>query len=131
IIVGLVERHKKAAIGTLAVIALLAGLAWFLLHRPPAPSVELIQKRLTFNSSDNPVQSVAVSPDGKYLAYSEATGIHVKLLSTGEERLIPKPPGVPASAGWDVGSWFPDGTQLLANAWEPGGRGSMWTVSVL
>ncbi len=131
IIMGLAGRHKKAAFGTLGVIALLAGLAWFLLHRPPAPSAELIQKRLTFNSSENPVQSAAISPDGKYLAYSEATGIHVKLLSTGEERLIPKPPGVPASAAWDVASWFPDGTELLANAWEQGQRGSMWTVSVL
>ncbi len=131
IIAGLLERHKKAAMGTIAAIMVVAGIAWFLLHRPPAPSAELIQKRLTFNSSENPVQSSAISPDGKYLAYSDLAGIHVKLLSTGDERLIPKPAGVPAGADWFVGSWFPDDTQLLANAWERGGRGSVWTVSVL
>jgi Tol biopolymer transport system component len=38
---------------------------------------------------------------------------------------------VPASAYWIVASWFPDGTQLLADADEPGGRMSIWTVSVL
>jgi eukaryotic-like serine/threonine-protein kinase len=131
VIAGLVTRHKKAAIGAVAVLVALAGLAWYLLRRPPKPSAELTQKRLTFNSSENAVQSAAISPDGKYLAYSNPAGIHVKLLSTGEERLIPRPAGVPASAWWLVASWFPDGTQLLADTWEPGGRQGVWTVSVL
>ena len=117
--------------GVLSLIAV-SGLAWFLTHRAPSqPSVELTQKRLTFNSNENPVVSNAISPDGKYLAYSDPAGIHVKLISTGEERLIPKPAGVPADAEWHVESWFPDGTQLLADTYEPGGHGSMRTVSVL
>ena len=131
IIASLIKRHKKAAIGSVAVVAALVALAWFLLHRPPKPSAELTQKRLTFNSSENSVYSAVISPDGKYLAYSDRAGIHVKLLSTGEERLIPRPAGVPAGAYWGVASWFPDGTQLLADAYEPGGQKSMWTVSVL
>jgi Tol biopolymer transport system component len=111
-----------------------AGLAvaWFLFqHRPSKPSVELTQKRLKFNSSESPVDTDAISPDGKYLAYSDSAGIHVKLLSTGEEHLFPKPAGVSLSASWWLDCWFPDGTQLLADTWEPGGRESMWTVSVL
>ncbi len=130
IIAGLIRRHKKAANGSVAVVVALASLAWFLLRRPAKPSAEL-QKRLTFNSSENPVESAAISPDGKYLAYSDPTGIHVRLLSTGEERLIPSPAGVPAAAGWHLDSWFPDGTQLLADAYELGRRKSMWAVSVL
>ena len=128
---SLIKRHKKAAIGTVAAVVALVGLAWFFLRRPPKPSAELTQKRLTINSSENTVQSDAISPDGKYLAYSDPAGIHVKLLSTSEERLIPRPAGVPAAAYWDVVSWFPDGTQLLANAYEPGGHKSVWTVSML
>jgi len=135
---GLIKRHKKVAIGSMAVVVVvvaLAGLAWHLLHRPAkpsaGPSVELTQKRLTFNSSESPVNSDAISPDGKYLAYSDPAGIHVKLLSTGEERLIPRPAGVPAGAYWDVVTWFPDGTQLLAQAGEVGGQKSIWTVSML
>jgi Tol biopolymer transport system component/predicted Ser/Thr protein kinase len=135
IIAGLIKRHKKAAIGTVVVVAALVALAWFLLLRPakpPAgPSGELTQNRLTFNSSENAVGSDAISADGKYLAFSDPAGIHVKLLSTGEERLIPRPAGVPASADWHVDSWFPDGTQLLADADLPGGQSSMWTASVL
>jgi Tol biopolymer transport system component len=86
---------------------------------------------LTFNSGENPIDSSSISPDGKYLAYSDPAGIHVKLLSNGDERLIPRPAGVPASAGWHLESWFPDGTQLLARASEPGGHGSFWTVSMI
>jgi eukaryotic-like serine/threonine-protein kinase len=131
IIAGLVNRHKKPVIAAVAVVAALAGLAWFLLRRAPQPSAERTQTRLTFNSSENPVLDNAISPDGKYLAYSDPAGIHIKLVSTGENRLIPRPAEVPPDAGWDVASWFPDGTQLLANTSEPGGRHSIWTVSVL
>lgn len=56
----------------------------------------------------------------------------MKLLSTGDERPIPRPVGVPANAYWVAESWFPDSTQLLADAWGLGGGYlSMWTVSVL
>jgi serine/threonine protein kinase/Tol biopolymer transport system component len=135
IIAGLVKRHKSAVIGTVVLLAvILAGLAvaWSLLHRAPQPTAELTQKRLTFNSSDNPIVTGVLSPDGQYLAYFDRTAIHVKLLASGEERLIPKPAGVPASAYWGTMSWFPSGTQLLAFTYEQGGnRASMWTVSVL
>ena len=135
IIAGLVKRHKIAVIGTVASLALMAaGLAtaWLLLRRPPQPATELTQQRLTFNSSENPVIADVISPDGQYLAYSDTAGIHVRLLSSGEERVIPRPAGVPTTAYWGAESWFPNGTQLLAFAYEPGGRrASMWTVSVL
>jgi eukaryotic-like serine/threonine-protein kinase len=116
-------------------VLLLTGLAvgWLLMRRSPLRSPdELVQKRLTYNPSGNAVQSDALSPDGKYLAYSDAAGIHLKLLSTGEERLIPKPAGVSTDIGWNVDSWFPDGTQLLADTVGPStAQHSMWTISVL
>jgi serine/threonine protein kinase len=134
IIAGVLKRHKTGLLATMALLALIvAGLvaAWFLTHRSPQPTAELKQTRLTFNSSENPVLSDSLSPDGKYLAYSDTAGIHLKLLATGEERVVPRPAGVPATARWTVGTWFPDGTRLLADIEEPGGHGSMWSVSVL
>jgi eukaryotic-like serine/threonine-protein kinase len=126
---ALPRRWPLALAGLLVLIAV-SGLAWLLRHRAPQPSAEITQKRLTFNSSENEVQSSAISPDGKYLAYSDLAGIHVKLLSTRDERLIPRPAGVPAGVWWGVTSWFPDSTQLLAQTWQPGPQ-SMWTVSIL
>ncbi|MBV9296690.1 MAG: serine/threonine-protein kinase, partial [Acidobacteriaceae bacterium] len=131
IVAALVNRHKKAVIMSVIAVALLAAIAWFLLHRPSAPPIELTQKRLTFSSSENTIDRAAISPDGRYLAYSDPTGIHVKLISTGEERPIPKPSAIPADAAWSVASWFPDGTQLLADADQGDEHGSMWTVSML
>jgi Tol biopolymer transport system component len=130
--VPLRRRWPFALAGLLALIAV-SGLMWFLRHRapPPTPLAELTQKRLTFNSSENPVGNAAISPDGKYLAYSDSAGIHVKLLSTGDERPIPRPAGVPAGADWVVDSWFPDSTRLLADAFQVGTCHSIWTVSVL
>lgn len=139
IIASLIMRHKRAAIASVAAAASVVALAWFAVRRPHGPSAELArkpstdltQKRLTFNSPGDHVSGVAISPEGKYLAYSDRAGIHVKLLSTGEERLIPRPANVSASARWFPSSWFPDDSQLLANAYEDGGRKSMWGVSLL
>jgi serine/threonine protein kinase/Tol biopolymer transport system component len=125
------RRSRKLVLGTAAATIALTGLVWLLVHRRPAPPVELTQNRLTYNSSDNPVVGAAISRDGTYMAYSDPAGIHVKLLSTGEEHLIPRPAGIPATAEWRINSWFPDGTQLLANKWESRVGASTWTVSVL
>jgi len=89
---------------------------------PETPDVQLQRE---------PVINGAISPDGKYLAYSDAAGIHVKLLSTGDERLIHRPAGVPSEAVWSLDSWFPDSTHLLADTVGPGAHDSIWTVSVL
>jgi Tol biopolymer transport system component len=132
IIAGLLKRHWKAVIGAAALLALLlAGLGWFLRRRPSQPSVQITQKRLTFNSNDNLVLSASLSPDGNYLAYSDKAGIHLKLLSTGDERVIPRPVGIPANAFWVATTWFPDSTQLVAHSYQPGGNESLWTVSVV
>jgi Tol biopolymer transport system component len=123
-------------IGVLAAGVMIAATLTYVLYRaftrPPQPSTELTQTRLTFNSNENPVGMVAaISTDGKYLAYSDSAGIHVKLISTGSERVIPKPAAVPAGTTWSLDSWFPGGTQLLFDTAGPGAQRSVWTVSVL
>src|SRR5207253_3575036 len=77
------------AAGTIALATIL-----FTLNRPPkrvsvAPEIKL--RQLTTNSSENPVIGGAISPDGKYLAYSDTRGLHIKLLDTSETRTVPKP----------------------------------------
>jgi serine/threonine protein kinase len=131
---GTVANSRWTVLVGLAVLvtALSTAVAWWFLHpHGPKPLAELTQERLTYNSPDNYVSTAAISPDGRYLAYADMSGIHVKLLSTNEERTIPKPAAVSNSAFWYVAGWFPDGTQLLANVSERGGEASMWTVSVL
>jgi Tol biopolymer transport system component/DNA-binding winged helix-turn-helix (wHTH) protein len=122
-------RRKTWVLVALAV-PLLGAVSWFMLRHSAGHPTRVTQEQLTFSSVEDPVRTATISPDGKYLAYSDRAGIHVKLLSTGEERLLPKPP-VPTPAYWDVASWFPDGTQVLANLSEPDAQDSMWSISVL
>ena len=51
-------------------------------------------RQLTTNSVDLPLSAGAISPDGKYLAYADPVGLHVKLLTTGETHLLPAPAGL-------------------------------------
>ena len=72
-----------------------------------------------------------MSPDGKYLAQLDGAGIHVKLLSTGDGRILSKSSGVSAAAWWCIDTWFPDSTQLLYDTAESTAQHSIGTVSVL
>jgi eukaryotic-like serine/threonine-protein kinase len=114
----------------LVVAALLVAtfLVKLLIHKPPAER-ELKQQQLTANSRENAVANGTISPDGKYLAYWDVKGIHLRLIATGEDRTIPQPKALEASgAEWRIGPWFPDGTRFLADA-SLDQHSSIWVVS--
>jgi Tol biopolymer transport system component len=111
-----------------------AAVAWYARERL-RPKPDLVQRQLTTNSSELGVQASAISPDGRYLAYSDDSGLHLKVIDTAEMHVLPAP------AGSKINKlvWFPDGNKLLASAEvEPGhplvgppGMSSLWTVSIL
>ena len=101
-------------------------------RRGPANRPDIKLRQLTSNSRENPVRSASISPDGKYLAFSDLKGIHIKLIETGQTQSVVQPPvnrGV--TAEWDVVRWFPDGTRFLANFDVSGQHISIWVVSLL
>src|SRR5271167_4086955 len=125
--------RKQWGLRTATLLAMLVvGLAvgWLVWNRSRSLP-ELKQKRLTSNSVEIPVLSGAISPDGKYVAYSDSGGLHLKLLETGEVRTLPRPSWFPSDAVWTVASWFPDGTQLLTNLFQASGRSSIWAFSAV
>jgi DNA-binding winged helix-turn-helix (wHTH) protein/Tol biopolymer transport system component len=102
-------------------------------HTQPANAVSALkQRQLTANSSENAVTSGAVSADGKFLAYSDVKGIHLKLIETGETKDIALPAIVKGSqVSWGiVNTWIRDGTAFVANATSHGQPPSVWLVSV-
>ena len=125
------ERRRLAM--ALAGAVLLVGTAvtyWFT-HRPP-PHAPMTERRLTTKPSENPVNQGSISPDGKYLAYSDQTGMHLKSVQAGETFDVPQPAGPgPSPSGWWPSGWFPDSTKVLATGVEPGPHYSAWVVSVL
>jgi DNA-binding winged helix-turn-helix (wHTH) protein/Tol biopolymer transport system component len=68
-----------------------------------------VEQRLTANPSDVPVNAAAISPDGKYLAYADPTGLYLRQISSGETRRWSLPKGFVAFPR----SWYPDGAHLL------------------
>jgi eukaryotic-like serine/threonine-protein kinase len=141
----LAPRHlpRGWAMVLIAAGLVLAGTLTFMLSRPPktisvAPEIKL--RQLTSNSSENPIIGGAISPDGKYLAYSDAKGLHIKLIDSGETRTVPQPKDLKnENVRWDIGAWFPDSTRLLLNshpsieAWNEWNSTNtrIWMVSVL
>jgi eukaryotic-like serine/threonine-protein kinase len=114
-----------------AVIIVGALAIWFASHRGSTQS-KVSQRtptarRLTSNPTENPISVSALSPDGKYLAYSDLTGTYLRLMSTGEVHSL-------LSKNSDVQylSWFPDSTRLLL-AWasSPAAKIGLWAMPIL
>ena len=133
-------REMTAAVVVVLLIA--SAIVWFAKHQPSsshgAPDLKL--RQLTTNSTDNRVTSGTISPDGKYLAYTDMKGMYIKLIETGEIRAVPKPEAFTSGdVEWETGPWFPGSTRFLADAHRPGQaaedwsseRTSIWMVSVL
>jgi hypothetical protein len=80
-------------LATLVLVAVVAGLrfGWFQMKKPAAPP-EIQRRQLTANPQEDPVLRAALSPDGQYLAYADLTGIHLRLVATGESRSLKLPP---------------------------------------
>ena len=111
-----------AAVLPIALISLIVWTQWLNLGR----HTDVVERKLTANSAENSVTSMAVSPDGKYLSYADDTGIYLKLIHTGETHPVPLPPDFHAR----VDDWFPDGSRLLVSRAERPGKASLWSISV-
>ena len=124
------SRNWRFALAGLVIVGV-AGLtaAWLLLRQELRSNVSNASptlQRLTTNPSQNGIIASAISPDGKYLAYSDKTGVYLRLLSTGElHALLPNVSNVTSLA------WFPDGSQLLASWATPPENKQLWALSIV
>jgi Tol biopolymer transport system component len=125
------EGRKAFRLRVFLSVALLAllmaggALTWFAKRAPPLHTgADIRFRRLTGNAPDNPVTSGAISPSGKYLAYVDSQGMHVKDIDTGETRPLAPPHEMSGkNFTWEIvgPAWFPDSARLVANAHAAGG----------
>jgi len=89
----------------------------------PTPTLQ----RLTTNAAENAVSASAISPDGKYLAYSDKSGTFLRLIATGEIHSI-----LPKERDVTFLGWFPDSSRLFVS-WTtpPSNKIELWTLSIL
>ena len=115
-----------------AVVISGTALAYWFHSRPYGGTPAMKERRLTINSIENPAYEGAISPDGKYLAYSDKIGVHLKVAQTGETFNLPQPAGAKMDLdGWSPNGWFPDSTQFVAMGTKDEMHRSAWVFSVL
>jgi serine/threonine protein kinase len=112
-IVGLVRPVRQWAIGSLS--------------RPHIP--DLKERQLTANPLEDWITSAAISPDGKYVAYQDQTGLYMRSIDSGETHPIT----LPSELRRRISSlcWFPEGGKLLASVDSSTGSQDIWVITVL
>ena len=116
------SRIRSLLIFGVPVLAVLAvgAVFWFAKrHLPSASPPDIRFHQLTINSSENPVTSGSISPNGKYLGYVDMQGIHVKDVDSGSTQLISQPTDLKnGNVNWEIidAGWFTDNTRFLANS---------------
>lgn len=113
------SRYRRfGVVSFLALTLVLMGALWFVNRQRLGVIPEVQLRQLTANSSENPVSLGVISPEGKYLAFTDATRrMRVKIIATDETLTIPEPESLKGnSVNWQIVRWFPDGTRFLANA---------------
>ena len=122
-----VAWKRWAILIVIAVLLVGTGVGLYIAYGPHHPA-QIQQRRLTANPEDDPVLGAAISPDGKYLAFSDHTGLYLRDTETGETHPISLPKGFAAVPS----SWYPDGTHLLATSVEgPKTFPSLWQISIM
>jgi serine/threonine protein kinase len=91
------RRYRWMPLGVGAAALMLAALGvWAVKNRSsreiPVPKIEIRERQVTSNPIEAPVFFAAISPDGRYVAYSDIHGLHIRFVDTGETRTVPVPP---------------------------------------
>ena len=120
------ERWWIAAVAVLLAMVV-AGYAWT--RGRERHAVEPAIRQLTANPPENWVMGAAISPDGKYLAFADRTGLYVRSIGSGEIHPVSLPPEWKGRILTGL-RWFPDGEKLIASV--PGTDGAdIWAIAMV
>ena len=123
------RRYSRILFRGLLVAAVLLslGVAWFASRRFAARGT-LTARQLTHNTPENRALFGDISPDGRYLAYTDTKGLHLSVIDTGAIHDIPLPEELQTQI-WFV-RWFPDGENLLLKTFNRSEGHVAWVKSV-
>jgi eukaryotic-like serine/threonine-protein kinase len=115
-----------AVLGLIAILAMPA-IRWLDRRRAPVKPV-LKEQQLTANPFEDPITAAAISASGKYLAYSDPTGLYLQSTDSGQIRPLP----LPEQLRNRILSlhWFPEGDKLIASVLSADGT-DLWVIGAL
>jgi hypothetical protein len=125
------QSHRKQwiIIAAAATLVVVAAIVWRFSRRD-SRAVEAQLEQITTNATELSVTGSAISPDGKFLAYSDAAGTYLRVVSTGETHALP----IPAGLELRPDAWLPDSANFIATHYArtgPGEEPSLWMVPVV
>ncbi|MCU1241841.1 MAG: hypothetical protein JWO71_2567 [Candidatus Acidoferrum typicum] len=121
-------RHHWQIVAAVSLVLIMGTGAGWVVARRLNPKVQIFEQRLTANAQDDPVISAVISPDSKYLAFADRSGLFLRVVATGETHSMT----LPEHSKMRPASWFPDGNHVLAvDSSEYEDRPSLWSISVL
>jgi DNA-binding winged helix-turn-helix (wHTH) protein/Tol biopolymer transport system component len=125
---GVSRRAIEVTVATAAALVALAIVLIVRRERSPLPTYAA-ESRLTASPKETPVTSSSISPDAKYLAYTDRTGLFLRQLEGGETNRLSSPQSLSRVR---IESWFPDSAHLLVSSWDGGPRDpqSLWKISL-
>src|SRR5262249_23368053 len=77
-------RRSRIALSAAPLFRMGPGAGWVAARRFTPISTPLAELRLTANPPDDPILSAVISPDAKYLAFSDRSGLFLRFIATGE-----------------------------------------------
>ena len=109
-------------------LASAGGLIWWFGHRTQeserGATREPVPTRLTANPLELTILSAMISPDGRYVAYTDPSGIQVRIVDTGESQRLPD------TKNMAVYGWTTDSTKVRASRCD-GGSCAGWSISLV
>src|ERR1035438_3263073 len=88
-----------------------------------------VLRQLTANPTEDWVMGAAISPDGKSLAFLDATGLYVRSIDSGETHPVATPAEWPIRVVTGL-RWFPDGRRLIACV-AVSGHYDIWAIATV
>jgi eukaryotic-like serine/threonine-protein kinase len=125
------RRWWPVLLGTIALVLCVGAVATLYFTRTTETPHRLIQRRITANPVGMPVANAVISPDGKYLGYDDAAGVHIRFLDTQDTQSLSLPSGAGRDGSWSFGGWYPDSTRFFVVSSVPGKPDSVWAMSIL
>jgi len=125
---------RKWILLTAALFLLCLTAAVFFFRHASLRPANLKPRQITSYSSERPVATACISPDGKYVSYQMKGEINIRLIATGDVRTLKHPVSFTDQDEWWPVAWSPDGARLIANsigARPNGMRAGIWGISVL
>ncbi len=85
------KHGRMIAVAGVLLVGIFAG---WMISRWRVHPVEIRQRRLTANPEEGPVTGASISPNGRYLAFSDNTGFYLREIDSGETHSLKPAEGI-------------------------------------